>query len=207
MVRAIFSMGANMRKFAASCGKMCGALFALALMLTAFTAPAAAQKKNKNQPSPEVQSDSKALLPEPDSQAVDRAVGESLGYWQIGDIDSLHKYYSDDVVVVSGAWEQPVVGWDNFLKSYQAQRAAVTGGRVDRSNTYIKVNGNSAWATYQFVYTAMADNRVIQFHGHTTLVLNKQGDRWVIVLNHSSIVDSSTSNPAPPADSTLPGRS
>ena len=179
----------------------------LALVLTAFAEPAAAQKKNKNQPSPDAQSESKALLPEPDSQAVDRAVGESLGYWQIGDIDSLHKYYSDDVVVVSGAWEQPVIGWDNFLKSYQAQRAAVTGGRVDRSNTYIKVNGNSAWATYQFVYTAMADNKVIQFHGHTTLVLNKQGDRWVIVLNHSSIVDSTTSNPAPPAEPTPTGRS
>jgi ketosteroid isomerase-like protein len=181
----------------------------LALVLTAFAAPASAQKKNKknDQPSPDAQTDSKAMLPESDSQAVDRAVGESLGYWQIGDIDSLHKYYSDDVVVVSGAWEPPVVGWDNFLKSYQAQRAAVEGGRVDRSNTYIKVNGNSAWATYQFVYTAMADNRVIQFHGHTSLVLNKQGDRWVIVLNHSSIVDSSTSSPALPADSPLPGRS
>lgn len=181
----------------------------LAAVFTAFAAPTAAQKKNKknDQPTPEVQADSTAMLPESDSQAVDRAVGESLGYWQIGDIDSLHKYYSDDVVVVSGAWEPPVIGWDNFLKSYQAQRAAVEGGRVDRSNTYIKVNGNSAWATYQFVYTAMADNRVIQFHGHTTLVLNKQGDRWVIVLNHSSIVDSSTSSPALPANSTPPGRS
>jgi ketosteroid isomerase-like protein len=202
-------MGANMRKFAANGVKTCGALFMLALVFTAFAAPATAQKKNKknDQPSPEVPSDSKAMLPESDSQAVDRAVGESLGYWQIGDIDSLHKYYSDDVVVVSGAWEAPVIGWDNFLKSYQAQRAAVTGGRVDRSNTYIKVNGNSAWATFQFVYTAMADNRVVQFHGHTSLVLNKQGDRWVIVLNHSSVVDSSTSSPALPADSTPPGRS
>ena len=181
----------------------------LALLLAAFTAPAAAQKKTKksDQPAPEAQEDSKAVLPETDSEAVDRAVGESMGYWQIGDIDSLHKYYSDDVVVVSGAWEPPVIGWDNFLKSYQAQRAAVTGGRVDRSNTYIKVTGNSAWATYQFVYTAMADNKVVQFHGHTTLVLNKHGDRWVIVLNHSSIVDSTAANPAPTADSALPGRS
>ncbi len=198
-----------MRKFAATCTRMCAALFVMALVLTAFAPPAAAQKKNKknDQPSPAIEEDGKAMLPESDSQAVDRAVGESLGYWQIGDIDSLHKYYSDDVVVVSGAWEPPVIGWDNFLKSYQAQRAAVTGGRVDRSNTYIKVNGNSAWATYQFVYTAMADNRVVQFHGHTSLVLNKQGDRWVIVLNHSSIVDSSTSSPAMPSDATPPGRS
>ena len=63
----------------------------------------------------------------PDSQAIDQAIGEALGYWQIGDVDSLHKYYADDVVVVSGAWEPPVIGWDNFLKAYQAQRAQVSG--------------------------------------------------------------------------------
>ena len=83
---------------------------------------------------------------------------------------------------------------------------SVTGERMERSNTFIKVNGNSAWATYQFVYVAMADGKVAQFRGHTTLVLNKQGDRWVIVLNHSSIVDSAFSNPAPPADSAQPGQ-
>jgi len=209
-VRAIFTMGANMRKFAANGVKTCGALFMLALVFTAFAAPATAQKKNKknDQPSPEVPSDSKAMLPESDSQAVDRAVGESLGYWQIGDIDSLHKYYSNDVVMVSGACEPPVIGWDNFMKAYQAQRDSVTGGRIDRSNTYTKVTGNSAWATYQFVYTAMADSKVVQFHGHTTLVLNKQGDHWVIVLNHSSIVDSQSASPAVPTESAPPpGRS
>ena len=47
----------------------------------------------------------------------------------------------------------------------------------------------------------MVDGKVAQFHGHTTLVLNKQGDRWVIVLDHSSIVDSSYANSVPTADS------
>ena len=180
---------------------------ALALVAT----PAAAQK-NKNKktttPSTDTQTDLRSAMPAvPDSQAVDQAVGEMLGYWQIGDIDSLHKYYSDDVVMVSGAWEPPVIGWDNFVKAYQAQRSSVTGGRIERSNTYLKVNGSSAWATYQFLYVAVANGgKIVQFHGHTSLVLNKPGDRWVIVLNHSSIVDSTTSSPAPPADSAQPGR-
>ena len=185
----------------------------LALVLTAAATPALAQSKKdkkkaeQDQADASAQADLKSMENVPDTQAIDRAVGESLGYWQIGDIDSLHKYYSDDVVMVSGAWEQPVIGWDNFLKSYQAQRATVAGGRVDRSNTYIKVNGNSGWATYQFVYTAMADSKVVQFHGHTTLVLNKVEGRWVIVLNHSSIVDTPPSNAAPPVTSAQPGRS
>ena len=107
---------------------------------------------------------------------------------------------------MSGAWEPPVIGWDNFVKAYKAQRAQVPAGRMDRSNTLIKVNGNFAWATYQFVYSASAEGKIVIFHGHTTVVLNKQGDRWVIVLNHSSIVDSTTASPPNSADSAQPAR-
>jgi ketosteroid isomerase-like protein len=169
-----------------------------ALALTAAAIPAGAQKKDKNKnPQPaDPTDDMKSAMRTPDLQAVDQVIGEALGYWQIGDVENLHKYYAQDVVVVSGAWEPPVIGWDNFLKSYQSQRAQVTGARMDRSNTLIKVNGNSAWATYQFVYTAQMNGSVAQFRGHTTLLLAKQADRWVITLNHSSIVDSSTPEPA-----------
>src|SRR5579864_1900125 len=157
-----------------------------ALILTAAAMPASAQKKNKkNAPPSDSAADAKSMLPMPDSQAIDEAIGEALGYWQIGDTDSLHKYYADDVVLVSGGWEPPIIGWGNFLKAYQAQREHVTGARMDRSNTLIKVNGNSAWATYQFVYAAQSQGQVIQYRGHTTLILAKQNDKWLITLNHS----------------------
>lgn len=171
----------------------------LALISVAAVVPAASQKKDKNKNTPppaDLGEDLKAAMHTPDAQAVDQAIGEAMGYWQIGDTDSLHKYYSDNVVIVSGDYEPPVIGWDSFLRDYKAQRAQVTGARMDRSNTLIKVNGNFAWATYQFVYVAQKDGRVAQFRGHTTLVLAKQGDRWVIALNHSSIVDSSVPEPA-----------
>jgi len=174
----------------------------LALILILAATPAAAQKnkdKKKDQSPTESQPDPKTLMP--DSQAVEQTVGEALGYWQIGDLESLHKYYADDVAVVSGLWEPPVIGWANYAKAYADQRARVTGGRIDRSNTLIKVNGNFAWATYQFVYAATMEGKIAQFHGHTTLVLNKKGDRWVIVLDHSSIVDSSYASTVPTADS------
>jgi ketosteroid isomerase-like protein len=134
-----------------------------------------------------------------DSQSIDQSIGEALGYWQIGDTTSLHKYYADDVVLVSGAWEAPIIGWDNFLKAYQAQREHVTGARMDRSNTLIKVNGNTAWATYQFIYAAQSEGQVVQYRGHTTLFFIKQADRWLITLNHSSIVDSTVPQPSAPA--------
>jgi ketosteroid isomerase-like protein len=164
----------------------------LAFALTVAVCPAGAQKKDKNKnaqptdPTDEIRLGMRA----PDSQAIDQAIGEALGYWQIGDAVSLHRYYAEDVVMVSGAWEPPVIGWDNFLKAYQMQRAQSSGVRIDRSNTLIKVNGNSAWATYQFIYAAQVNGSAEQYRGHTTLLLAKQGDRWVITLNHSSVVDS-----------------
>jgi ketosteroid isomerase-like protein len=187
-----------------------GVLAALALLLLAAAAPVGAQKnkdKKKQQQQTESSTDAKAAIPAPDSQAVDQAIGEAMGYWQLGEVDSLHKYYADDVLVVSGLWELPVIGWDNYVRAYQAQRAQVTGGRMDRSNTYIKVDGNSAWATYQFIYVATVNGKISEFRGHTTLILNKRGDRWVIVLNHSSVVPEATqTGPAPVADPAQPGR-
>jgi ketosteroid isomerase-like protein len=191
-----------------SAGK-CGVMAALALLLVAGAAPAAAQKnkdKKNQQPPAESSADAKAMPPMPDTQAVDLAIGQSLGYWQIGDVESLHKYYAEDVVVVTGDWSAPVIGWDNYVKAYQTQRARVTGGRMDRTNTYIKVDGNSAWATYQFYYVTSMDGKASESRGHTTMILNKRGDRWVIVLNHSSIVDSTLASPVPAADSPPPGR-
>ena len=180
----------------------------LALALIAVSTPAGAQKKdknkNKNSPTSDPVAEIRSELHPPDSQAIDQAIGEALGYWQIGDTESLHKYYADDVVVVSGGWEPPVIGWDNYVKAYQAQRARVTGTQIERSNTLIKVSGNFAWATYQFVFAAQMEGRSVQYHGHTTLILMKQADRWLITMNHSSVVDSSLPQPATPTDSALP---
>lgn len=182
----------------------------LTLALLAVAIPAGAQKKGKNKNTPTTTTESgedlKSAMGTPDGQIIDQLIGEALGYWQIGDAVSMHKYYAEDVVLVSGAWEPPVIGWDNFLKAYQAQRAQISGARMERSNTVIKVNGNSAWATYQFVYAAQMEGKVVQFRGHTTLFLVKQADRWLITLNHSSVVDSSLPEPATPMDSAQPGK-
>jgi ketosteroid isomerase-like protein len=197
--------GGNMKRFAMKCLSKSRFWIFLTLALLAIVSPAVAQKKKDKKSNPPASDSQTNFNPTmPDSQVIDQTIGEALGYSQIGDLDSLHKYYSDDVVVVSGLWEQPIIGWANYAKAYAEQRARVSGERMDRSNTLIKVNGNSAWATYQFVYLAMADGKVAQFRGHTTLVLNKLGDRWVIVLNHSSIVDATNPTPAAPSATASP---
>ncbi len=195
-----------MKQVAVKCARSFRIWIILALALMAVAIPAGAQKKNKSTPPPDLGEDLQSAMHTPDSQAIDQVIGEALGYWQIGDTESMHKYYAEDIVLVSGAWEPPIIGWDNFLKAYQAQRAQVSGARMDRSNTLIKVNGNSAWATYQFVYVAQMEGKTVEFRGHTTLFLVKQANRWVITLNHSSVVDSSLPEPATPTDSARPGK-
>ncbi len=198
-----------MRNIAGDWARCLRFLISLVLALAVLSASAGAQKnkdKKKAAPASDTAANSSMIPPLSDSQAVDETIGKAMGYSQIGDAESLHKFYADDVVVVSGLWEPPVIGWDNFRKAYEARRAQVTGERMDRSNTVIKVNGNCAWATYQFVYAEMKDNQVAQFRGHTTLVLERRGDRWVITLDHSSVVDSTVPSPATSAIPTQSGK-
>jgi ketosteroid isomerase-like protein len=119
-----------------------------------------------------------------------------LGAWQIGDADMLHDYYADDVLVVSGTWEPPLQGWQNYLRAYQAQRARTEGIRLDRTNTFIKVQGDTAWCTYQWDFSGQVDGMPLDATGHTTLVLQKRAGKWLIVLNHTSAA------PLPPRPAT-----
>jgi ketosteroid isomerase-like protein len=143
----------------------------------------------------------------PDEQRIDNAIGEMLGAWQLGDIEKLHSHYADDVDVVNGMWAPPVVGWPNYLSSYQSQRARAQQVRLDRSNTLIRVapSGNVAWASYQWEFTAVVDGVPSSAFGHTTLIFEKRNDNWLVVHNHTSLVQASqVAAPATPPPAATP---
>jgi len=167
-------------------------LVALALLLMSAS-PAAAQKKNKQSAPP----DSASVMPLPDEKQIDYNISEMLGAWQLGDTERLHKNYADDVMVVNGIYAPPVIGWTNFLTLYQQQRARMQRVRLDRANTYIKVNGNMAWACYQWDFAAVVDDKTTTAQGQTTLVLQKRDGHWLIVLNHTSLVQPTPQAAAP----------
>lgn len=171
----------------------------LALSL-ALTTTAAAQKKKKkstddSQPTPPAS----VVTSIPDEQKIDNTIGEWLGAWQVGDIEKLHKSSADDVTVVAGTWTPPAIGWTSYLAAYQAQRARMQQVRLDRSNTLIRVapGGLFAWACYQWEFSAVVDGSPMAAEGQTTLVLEKQNGGWMIVHNHTSLVQAS--QPAAPA--------
>jgi ketosteroid isomerase-like protein len=175
----------------------------LLLVLSLATAsPGAAQKKKKNddtQPTPPPS----VINSLPDEQRIDYVIGEMLGAWQIGDIEMLHKNMADDVSVVAGTWTPPAVGWTSYLAAYQIQRARMQQVRLDRNNTLIRIAPSKmvAWACYQWEFSAVVDGSPSAAVGQTTLVLEKRGDAWIIVHNHTSLIQAS--QPAAPA-STAP---
>lgn len=176
------------------------AILVLAALLCG-TGPAYGQKqnkKNKKDAAPEVSTAS--LMP--DNQAVDLLVSQMLGAWQAGDADGMRKFYADDVMIISGAYEPPLIGWANYARAYQAQFARTSGCRLERINSYTKVTGDTAVVTYQWQFLGNVDGRNTQAFGHTTLMLEKRLGNWVITLNHTSAVptdDSSTTLPTPAA--------
>ena len=164
-----------------------GAAFLLCLTLAST---ASAQKKKKKD---DTSSTPAPTMSTPEEQKLDNAIGEMLGAWQLGDVEKLHAHYADDVDVVNGMWAPPVVGWPNYLMSYQSQRARSQQVRLDRSNTLIRLapGGQTAWACYQWEFSAVVDGTPTSAFGQTTLIFEKRNDTWLIVHNHTSLIQAS----------------
>jgi ketosteroid isomerase-like protein len=186
-----------------------GGIFVLMVFCLTLTTVANAQKKkDQSQPVPPPSVAAAA----PDDAKIDFVIGEFLGAWQLGDIDKMHKDMADDVSVVAGTWTPPAVGWTSYLTAYQAQRARMQQVRMDRSNTLIRIapGGQFAWACYQWDFSANVDGTPMAAQGQTTLVLEKRNEAWVIVHNHTSLVQasqpSSPANPAPQPAQSAPSK-
>jgi ketosteroid isomerase-like protein len=176
--------------------------FSLILLVSlALASTASAQKKKKKDDTSPNPATATIL---PDEQRIDNAIGEMLGAWQLGDVEKLHSHYADDVDVVNGMWAPPVVGWPNYVASYQSQRARAQQVRLDRTNTLIRLapSGNTAWASYQWEFSAVVDGVPSSAFGHTTLIFEKRNDNWLIVHNHTSLVQATQT--AAPAAQPLP---
>jgi ketosteroid isomerase-like protein len=178
-------------------GRVMGVLLLLTLSLAMATTAAAQKKKKQDDSQPTPPPSVIASIPE--QQRIDNTIGEMLAAWQLGDIERLHKNLADDISVVAGTWTPPAVGWTEYLAAYQAQRARMQQVRLDRSNTLIRIapSGQFAWACYQWDFSAVVDGSPMAAEGQATLILEKKGENWVIVHNHTSLVQAS--QPAAPA--------
>jgi ketosteroid isomerase-like protein len=179
------------------------------LLLIAAATPANAQqkdKKNKNASPLPTATTNGPTIPIADEQQIDYLVSTMLGAWQVGDVEKLHETYAADATIIAGAFIPPIVGWNNYLPLYQQQRARMQQVRMDRSNSIVKVNGNCAWATYQWDFSATIDGQPSASQGHTTLVMDKRGGKWLITLNHTSVAEQSAPKQLSAPGTTQPHR-
>jgi ketosteroid isomerase-like protein len=176
-------------------------LFLILAFSLALATTAAAQKKKKKDDTPPPASTSNTMAM-PDEQRIDYLISEMMGAWQVGDVDKLHKCIADDISVVNGFWAPPIVGWENYLAQYKSQRSRTQQVRLDRTNTLIRLAGKFAWASYQWDFSAVVDGQPDAAQGQTTLVFEKRGDDWVVVHNHTSLVQAS--QPVTPASTVTP---
>ena len=188
------------RRFAAWCRTLA---FLLAVgFLLANLSPAA--QKDKKKKKDEAGSSNTSLMS--DEQQINYMLSEMMGAMQVGDVEKLHSTYADDVSLVSAAWVPPVMGWANYLAIYEQQRTRMQKVRMDRTNTYIKVKGDVAWACYQWNFTATMDGQPMQSQGQTTVVMEKRNGHWVIVHNHSSLASPAAANTTTPAPQPAPAK-
>jgi ketosteroid isomerase-like protein len=181
-------------------------LLAFVFLLAGISTAAAQKDKKKKKDA----ADTKTVVPMAEEGKIDYMLSEMLGAWQVGDVEKLHATYADDVSMVSADWTPPVLGWTNYLAIYQQQRARMKRVRLDRSNTYIKVDGNTGWACYQWDFVAEVDGQPVQSQGQTTVVVEKRNDHWVIVHNHTSLVPGrqqpAPANTTPPQQAPAPAK-
>jgi ketosteroid isomerase-like protein len=151
-----------------------------------YTAGATGQKKKADKYDDNKSAAGLPTLPNSASDQIDHAIGEMLGAFQVGNVEAMHKYYADNATFVSGSYEPPVQGWNNYVVLYQKQKASFQGMQLIRRNTFIFVHQDVSWASYQWQFNSTFNGQAFTARGQTTLVLNKVGDNWVIVHNHTS---------------------
>jgi ketosteroid isomerase-like protein len=191
-----------------TCARWLAAVLAAILILAVSPNGSAGPQKNKNVKVKESSQADPNAPPMPagsDADQIERAIGEMLAGFQLGDAEMMHKHYSDSVTFVSGAYEPPIVGWQNYVPLYERQRAAFQGMQLIRRNTFVFPHGDVAWAMYQWEFDSMLNGRPYSLQGQTTLVFNKIGGNWLIVHNHTSeVVPAST--PAQPQQTPTPAK-
>jgi ketosteroid isomerase-like protein len=189
-------MGQRPEGFARGCFR--AALLVL-LALAVSTGAGLAQKNRKGDNSPNSTAPMPAITASASDQ-IDHAIGEMMGAFQVGNVEAMHKYYADNATFVSGSFEPPVVGWQNYITQYQSQRAAFPGMQLIRRNTFIFVHQDVSWVSYQWEFASTFNGKPFNARGQTTLVLNKVGENWLIVHNHTSeICPDAAAQPQVPA--------
>jgi ketosteroid isomerase-like protein len=188
-------------KFAWTRAAVC-AVAALLILSMCSSAFAQKNKKSKDSDNDAAAQNPVPLPPKALSDEIDDDIGQMLAAFQVGNLEMMHKYYADNATFVSGGYDPPIVGWQNYAPLYQRELSAFQGMQLVRRNTFVFSVGGVAWATYEWEFDSSLNGQPFSARGQTTLIFNKVGANWLIVHNHTSEICPEAQ--APPAAQTQP---
>jgi ketosteroid isomerase-like protein len=164
-------------------------------------------QKNKKDKNASTSDQPMSSMPMSPNEEIEHNIGEMLAAQQLGNMELMHKYYSDSATFVSSDYGPPIMGWKTWAAGYERQKAAFQQMQIIRRNTLIYTHADVAWATYQWDFAAvLASGKGYDARGQTTLVFNKVGSDWLIVHNHTAVDCGSLAPPeATPPVSGVPG--
>ncbi|MFQ5817871.1 MAG: YybH family protein [Terriglobia bacterium] len=125
-----------------------------------------------------------------EAEKIEQVVAGLIAAYRAGDYDAMERYYAPEVIMVSFLHEVPLVGWARIRQAYQLRDSGQQNVELLREDTRIERRGKLAWVYYRWSFVGRVGNQLVTTLGHTTLILEKRGRRWLIVHNHSSPVPS-----------------
>lgn len=123
----------------------------------------------------------------PDTTAVRRVVEALAGFAQAKNYAALDTLYAHDawVEIIEGAGVNH--GWldyrDNHLKPEFSEFQNIRYRYYDIAP---QIRGPVAWAPFRYELNVDAPRGHLDLEGRGTAILEKRGDRWVVVHKHSS---------------------
>jgi uncharacterized protein (TIGR02246 family) len=133
-----------------------------------------------------------------EEKEIEQVIAAVLEAYRTGDSATLARHYASEVTVIPGDYNATIEGWSKVEPLYRAAFSAFARLELLRDSTRIMQRGKLAWASYQWRLAGARGQEMVQSQGHTTLILEKRGGKWVIVHNHTSIVPTAPA-PAPAA--------
>jgi len=108
------------------------------------------------------------------------------------DMDSILATISSDrfVVALGTGPDERRVGPDEMKAQIQRDWAQSEAATVETTWSLVSAAGSVAWIACQVIMKAKISGKKVNFPGRFSAVLQKQGDKWLLMQTHFSFIES-----------------
>lgn len=122
-----------------------------------------------------------------DEAAVRAVITQHAAAHETGDVAAIEKLWVQDETATVAEGGSFNYGWAEFRDHHlRPEMEAMKKVKFPLENIKVHVKGNLAWATYSYRMSGEYKARPFDSAGAATMVLEKRGDKWLIVHEHTS---------------------